>query len=144
MNENKKYYVKGGVACDFNDCFACDDEKCTLLKVSYKEDEICPFYKSISKDDVITEALTSTYNYAIRRENELAKQIEEKEQIIKELEDATKKTIKQLKKEIGKQRVASKVVKKEKAKALEEIEAHAKEESEDANNNDNKELPERN
>ena len=96
MNENKKYYVKGGVACDFNDCFACEDEKCTLLKVSYKEDEICPFYKSISKDDVITEALTSTYNYAIRRENELAKQIEEKEQIIKELEDATKKTIKQL------------------------------------------------
>ena len=44
MNENKKYYVKGGVACDFNDCFACEDEKCTLLKVSYREDEICPFY----------------------------------------------------------------------------------------------------
>ena len=42
--------IKGGIRCEFEDCFAEQNMNCTLLRASYKGKDICPFYKSGEKN----------------------------------------------------------------------------------------------
>ena len=133
MCENKKtYYIRGGVKCEWDDCFACDDGKCTLLKASYKEDEVCPFYKPITKEDVLFDADVATYKYATRRVKDLEKQIDEKERLIRSLNHTTTETIKFIKKDLSKTKAALKSVEKAKKAAAEKIKEYKQEEE---NNN---------
>lgn len=131
MCENKKtYYIRGGVKCERDDCFACEDGKCTLLKASYKADEVCPFYKPIDKQDVLFDADVSTYKYASRRVKELERAIDEDERLIRSLNYTTSEAIKYIKKDMTNKRIALKHVEKSKKDAAEKINEYKKQEEE--------------
>ena len=116
--------------CEFEDCFACEAGKCTLLKASYKQDEICPFYKPINKEDVLFNADISTYKYATRRVRELDAQMVEKERLIRSVNHTTSEVIKNIKKDLAAIRMALKTVEKEKKKAAEKIQQYEQQEEE--------------
>ena len=77
--------IKGGIHCEFEDCFAEQNMNCTLLRASYKGKDICPFYKSGEKNKK-TWADIEAKNYAERRIEELAEQIKHYEDMERQFE----------------------------------------------------------
>ena len=76
--------IKGVIHCEFEDCFAENNMKCTLLKASYKTDE-CPFYKQGEKNKR-TWADIEAKKYAEKRIEELTEQIKHYENLEREFE----------------------------------------------------------
>ena len=101
-----------------------------MLKASYKDNEICPFYKPILKEDVLFDADISTYKYAARRAKELDAQMEEKERLIRSVNHTTSEVIKSIKKDLAAIKMALKTVEKEKKKAAEKIQQYEQQEEE--------------
>ena len=60
---------KYGTRCEYGDCFACNTEKemCLILRPTYEEDEVCPFYKYGIDVDLETKADEETIEYANKR-----------------------------------------------------------------------------
>lgn len=106
----------GGKGCYWEDCFANEEDKCTLLNKSYKDRE-CPFYKPKAKED----SDIITFQYANRRIETLNKQITELDNTINELTQITKKITNSTKEELRKKQKALQEAEKEREKAVQRI-----------------------
>lgn len=83
-----KYYYAGGFACGFEDCFACSNGMCELLKASYKNDEVCPFYKAYKQNgepEIDLDSDIATVRYANDKIGKLKIERQTKMEIVENL-----------------------------------------------------------
>ena len=96
-------HIKGGIHCEFEDCFAESNMNCTLLRASYKGKEECPFYKAEEKNRK-TWADIEAKKYAEKRIAELTEEIKRYEEFEKEYEILKKRVFHETKQKKAKLR----------------------------------------